>query len=170
MEHAKVAETLAGFTELLEKLNPIGKVWTSTDPTNPRDILGFGTWEAIQAGRVLIAQGTSSWGTTYNAGSMGGEATHTLGINEIPSHGHTGYTNTVGNHQHEVPKIQGVGPSVALSQDSIVTISNNPVSSRLYTWGAGSHAHDLYINATGGNQPHNNMQPYLAVYMWQRTA
>ena len=170
VEHAKVAETLAGFTELLEMLNPIGKIWTSTNPTNPHDILGFGTWEAIQAGRVLIAQGTSSWGATYNAGSMGGEATHTLNINETPSHGHTGYTDTVGNHQHEVPKNQGMGSNVALSQDSIMTISNNPVSSRLYTWGTGSHAHSLIINATGGNQPHNNMQPYLAVYMWQRTA
>lgn len=169
VEHAKIAETLAGFTELLEMLNPIGKIWTSTDPTNPHDILGFGTWEAIQAGRVLIAQGTSSWGTTYNAGSTGGEATHTLIINEIPSHGHTGNTNTVGNHQHEVPKVQGGGPSVVLSPSTVVTPAN-AVSSGLYTWGAGSHAHNLNINATGGNQPHNNMQPYLAVYMWQRTA
>lgn len=163
-----VIDKYAPIADMLKKAYPVGSVYTSTVSTNPATLFGFGTWEALPAGRVLLAQGTASWGT-YNAGSEGGEATHTLSLNEIPSHGHTGSTNTVGNHQHEVQSGYGSGNVVGIQSNSIYK-GNTPASYGLYTTGSGSHTHSVTINATGGGQSHNNMQPYLAVYMWKRTA
>ena len=90
---AKIAY-LTDCTDTLKKVYPVGSIYMSTVSTNPATLFGFGTWEAMPAGRVLLAQGKSSWGTTYNAGSTGGEATHQLTVGELPSHGHSASTNT----------------------------------------------------------------------------
>ena len=89
-ENAEVAEGLtdAVISALMLKMYPVGAIYASTVSTNPGTLFG-GTWEALPAGRVLLAQGTSSWGTTYAAGSQGGEATHTLTIGEVPAHKHS---------------------------------------------------------------------------------
>ena len=80
--NATNAATAAGLTDavisaLMLKMYPVGSIYASTASTNPGTLFG-GTWEALPAGRVLLAQGTSTWGTTYAAGSTGGEAPHTL--------------------------------------------------------------------------------------------
>ena len=51
---------------------PVGSIYMSVNSTSPADLFG-GTWEAMPAGRVLLAQGTSEWGVEYQAGSTGGE-------------------------------------------------------------------------------------------------
>ena len=86
---SKLANT-TDCTDTLKKVYPVGSIYMSTVSTNPATLFGFGTWEAMPAGRVLLAQGKSSWGTTYNAGSTGGEATHQLTVGEIPHHNNTG--------------------------------------------------------------------------------
>ena len=125
-------------TYLLNLLYPIGYIYISVNSTNPSIIFG-GTWEQIKD-RFLLA-----CGTTYSNGSIGGESTHTLTSNEMPSHYHlnspNGFIcNTLANG----------GPG-AWSGNS----GNNLGSSNTTT-------------STGGNQAHNNMPPYLAVYMWKR--
>lgn len=65
--------------DVLKKIMHVGYIHFSTVNINPAELFGFGTWEAMPAGRVLLAQGTASWGT-YNAGSTGGEATHQLTV------------------------------------------------------------------------------------------
>ena len=77
---ATTAYVKNNISETLKKVYPVGSIYMSTVSTNPATLFGFGTWEAMPAGRVLLAQGKSSWGTTYNAGSTGGEATHTLTV------------------------------------------------------------------------------------------
>ena len=109
---------------------------------NPAKWFG-GTWEKIE-GRFLL--GASS---AYPVGSTGGEATHTLTVNEMPKHQHRIWTKAensgTGNYYSYVTEmVKGV----------------------YY----GTDANQNQVEATGGNQPHNNMPPYLAVYMWQRTA
>lgn len=76
---------------LLDLTYPVGSVYLSTASTSPATLFG-GTWERIQ-GRFLLAASSA-----YAAGSTGGEASHTLTANEMPSHNHGGATGSAGSH------------------------------------------------------------------------
>lgn len=99
-----------------------------------------GTWEQIKDVFLLAA------GDSYIAGSTGGEATHTLTVNEMPK------------HSHNLPVDKQYGQATTTEYDRI-----NLTSGIVYNHGYAS-------NETGSNQPHNNMPPYLTVYMWRRIA
>ena len=115
---------------------PIGAIYlTTNNSTSPASLFG-GTWERIKDRFLLGA------GDTYTAGDTGGEATHTLTINEMPK------------HRHEI-KVIG---------------SNTEWQGRINAnveGGVWTTRSDM-MNDTGGNQAHNNMPPYLVVYMWKR--
>ena len=84
-------------------------------------------------------------GSTYSNGDTGGSATHKLTVNEIPSHSHStnfNYGTSVGNYEN-----------VCLTSDY-----------------KGKVVKSDWISSAGGGQAHNNMPPYLTVYMWKRTA
>ena len=154
--------------DTMKKIYPVGSIYMSTVSTNPATLFGFGTWEAMPAGRVLLAQGKSDWGTTYEAGSTGGEATHKLTVGEIPSHNHTGSINTAGEHTHSLTLKalwgDGNGSGNGWAGDT------RDGGSRTNTFSTvGNHTHTVTINSTGSGQPHNNLQPYISVYMWKRT-
>ena len=100
-----------------------------------------GTWEQIKDVFLLAA------GDNYIAGSTGGEATHTLTENEMPSHNHNVY---------------GWGYNSGTENATYGNHAGGMRQEELYSW--------LRIGNTGGNQPHNNMPPYLTVYMWRRIA
>jgi microcystin-dependent protein len=160
----------APMLDILKKVYPVGSIYMSTVSTNPATLFGFGTWEAMPAGRVLLAQGKSSWGTTYNAGSTGGEATHQLTVGELPSHNHSGSTNAAGEHTHPVKRATtgNSGSKPAITYDTYMpamSIDTVPITNA-----SGSHTHSITISATGSGQAHNNIQPYIATYMWKRTA
>ena len=121
---------------LLNAVYPVGSIYMSVNSTSPQSLFG-GTWEQLKD-RFLLGSGN-----TYQGGATGGEATHTLTIEEMPSHTHT------------------------LSDGaSMVLTSNQYGINKGTSAGAGNGA----INNTGGDQAHNNMPPYLVVYMWKRTA
>ncbi|MFR3241320.1 phage baseplate protein [Megamonas funiformis] len=165
---ATTAYVKNNISETLKKVYPVGSIYMSTVSTNPATLFGFGTWEAMPAGRVLLAQGKSSWGTTYNAGSTGGEATHQLTVGEIPNHNHTGSINTAGEHTHSLTLKalwgDGNGRGNGWAGDT------RDGGSRTNTFSTvGNHTHTVTINSTGSGQPHNNLQPYISVYMWKRT-
>lgn len=125
----------------LKDLYPVGSLFLSTSSTSPASIFG-GTWEQIKD-RFLLAAGS-----TYSAGSTGGSATHKLTVNEMPSHTHSMYS-----------------PGLNVRIDSGVNWENNwPV---LYD-GAGDN--EAIIKPSGGDAAHNNMPPYLVVYIWKRIA
>lgn len=86
-----------------------------------------------------------SAGDTYTAGDTGGEATHTLTTTEMPSHSHNAY----------------------LKAPFAIQTNGGTEFAALYNTGTSSNA---YITNTGGGQAHNNMPPYLVVYVWKRTA
>ena len=168
-----VRNAIAKFAPMLDtmkKIYPVGSIYMSTVSTNPATLFGFGTWEAMPAGRVLLAQGKSSWGTTYNAGSTGGEATHKLTVGELPSHGHSASTNTTGNHTHTHPGWQmGEGIRHQDGCSAIPQRGDKGGYSGTYTFStAGNHSHTITINSTGNNQSHNNLQPYISIYIWKR--
>lgn len=140
-----------------DKVYPIGSIYMNlTNPDNPATYLGGGTWESFGQGRILIGAGTGNDDTTemtFSAGSTGGEYNHALINNELPSHAHGVYIqNTVGNPQAFAPKWTIALPN-SWQQYKADTTLFAPSS-----------------QAVGGNQSHNNIQPYITVYMWKRTA
>jgi hypothetical protein len=135
------------------KQKPVGSIYINADDsTNPNILLGYGTWVAISAGKMLLgANGLVIDGAyvqgTYAAGSTGGEATHTLTIDEIPAHAH----------------------NVDLQS---LNSNSDAGSGRIATGGQGAEGLIPLIetSSVGGGQAHNNLPPYIVVYMWKRTA
>lgn len=124
---------------------PVGSIFVSAVATDPATLLGYGTWSAIGAGRVLVGQdsGDSDFDTLLETG---GAKTVTLTEAQIPSHTHV-------QQRHSATTGPLTGPTTAPD-----TSSNTPAS-----WGVSTQA-------TGGGQAHTNVQPYLVVKFWQRTA
>ena len=168
----------APMLDTMKKIYPVGSIYMSTVSTNPATLFGFGRWEAMPAGRVLLAQGTASWGT-YNAGSTGGEATHQLTVGELPAHTHTGSTSTTGNHTHNVTIFEyfegGNGWGLGTYKNGNYwqgarfqggcNVQKNTTN---WVQQTGNHSHTLTIGNTGNGQAFNVTQPYLAVYIWKR--
>lgn len=139
-EDANITTTIEDYWK---KIYPVGSIYISTSSTfNPQTAWG-GTWVKTANGRCLIGAND-----TYPLGSTGGEATHTLNIDEMPSHTHQGSRVNWYN---------------ALQSNGID--ANNASQSHLKVDGT-----DNKTTATGNSKAHNNMQPYLAVYIWERTA
>lgn len=132
--------TVTGVTSVspvnpyLDMIYPVGAIYMSVSSASPASLFG-GTWEQIQDMFLLAA------GTTYAAGATGGEAEHTLTVDEMPSHSHAETIGRDGNNYFK--PVAG----------NAIQLSNNTVT-----------------GSTGGGQAHNNMPPYLAVYVWKRTA
>ena len=146
---------------------PVGSVYISMTPTNPGKIFG-GTWEEMPAGRMMIGAGKADSGTVYTAGQKGGEERHQLLISELPAHNHGGQTSTDGNHTHTQNIQSWAEGGVMYGNGTIATGSDGFEAS--YQWtcnAAGSHTHK--IATAGSGSAHNNMSPFFAVYMWQRT-
>ncbi len=147
-------EQLEKDENLLEKIYPIGSVYISENETNPSEFLG-GEWETYAQGRTLIGSGTGtdSNGTSniFIAKSIGGEYTHTLSINEMPKHSH--YVAV------------GLDPGVISGH-----IEHRYHAEYSNTWTLMSNVGygGTNVSETGGSIAHNNIQPYITVYMWKR--
>lgn len=120
---------------------PIGAIYLSVSATNPATLFG-GKWEQIKD-RFLLAAGD-----TYSNGSTGGEANHKLTVAEMPSHNHQIKTNN-----DDFNNSAG-GGNYGTTHDGANSWYNT-------NW---------YTENSGGNAAHNNMPPYLTVYMWERVA
>lgn len=97
-------------------------------------------------------------------------ATHRIAVGELAEHGHSASTNTTGDHSHEINiptrhGKDGATTSTGYFCDGNVTNSGN---AKANTQSVGNHTHTVTINNTGSNTPHNNIQPYIAVYIWKR--
>lgn len=140
----------------LDKIYPVGAIYLSVNSTSPAELFG-GTWEQLKD-RFLLAAGD-----TYLAGSTGGEAQHTLTIDEIPSHTHrerTGNSFTTPHGRSLLVDSSGDGSDNGFVFD----LNKYPVGGG---WGKGK---SIETDLIGGSKPHNNMPPYLAVYMWKRVS
>lgn len=124
----------------LDMIYPIGSIYLSMNNVNPSSLFG-GIWEQIKD-RFLLA-----CGNTYNPGDVGGEAKHTLSVDEIPSHYHNLYYNT--------EKSGYVRTGVIAARNTATTeIQSNA-----------SGIFSVYTQNQGGGQSHNNMPPYLSIYV-----
>ncbi len=134
-------------------LYPVGSIYfNATNSTNPATLLGFGTWTTFGAGRVPV--GYNSGDADFNAGEKtGGAKTHTLSTTEMPAHAHplkrmSGTTNFSPG-------------TIAYRDTKYHTLNNEGTASEDFT-GA--------MTNTGGGGAHNNLQPFITVFMWKRTA
>lgn len=131
------------FADLLKLVFPIGSTYITQDSTDPKSILGFGTWERLK-GRVCV--GLDENDTAFNKiGQTGGEKTHTLTVAEMPKHKHTSPIDSYVNADSQTNVVKGGH------------ISKQPQSTNFDT------------SYSGGGTAHNNLQPYQVVgYMWIR--
>ncbi len=149
-EQAISTAVSAAKTQAKLDAHPVGSYYWSNDSTSPATLFG-GTWEAMPAGYTLIAQGSGSdsFGSyTYTAGQKYGERKHPLTTDETPSHSHDYYLDTT-------KKGTSKDSSWFVDAGSLGTKATNVTRT---------------TEPTGGNQPHNNIQPCIAAYGWRRTA
>lgn len=172
--------------DILERLYPVGSLYLTLNSVNPTAFLG-GVWERVE-GRFLLGAGTA-----YPANSTGGSANAT-----IPTHTHSA-TVTVDSNGEHIHNITGTAASGGAHTHAMGTRWSNGTGSQsayvasskrravaLNTSSAGIHTHNVTgTAASGGAHTHSgsvsvantgvsgtgkNMPPYLAVYIWKRTA
>lgn len=141
-----------GSNYILDNVYPVGSIYMSVNSTNPKNLFG-GTWEQIQ-GKFLFGMNSS-----YPAGSTGGEITHKLTWNEMPGHYHEGLYYSYQDTEN------------LITLNSGTESYHIPWGSTDYAgdYGAGNGAKELITGTAGSSEAHNNMPPYLSVYIWKRT-
>lgn len=117
----------------------------------PSEIFG-GTWVQVKDRFILTA------GDTYSQGQTGGEATHKLTTEEMPS------------HQHDYRLFTQLGSTNNdAQQGKFMTAIQNAGASEAFLCRPGK-SREAHIMANGGSEPHNNLPPYVVTYCWKRTA
>lgn len=156
------------ITTILQNIYPVGALYLSTTNVNPTSIFGFGTWTQIKDTFLLTA------GDSYAAGSTGGEATHKLTSSEMPSHTHTqlGTKGGTANNSYIRMEFQDDGNVVLYDSNSkaLWNTKTNDAATGNKIYRPTSLNVDGITGSTGSDGAHNNMPPYLAIYVWQRTA
>lgn len=141
---------------------PVGSVFIAVVSTNPATLLGYGTWSAFAAGRMLV--GLDAADVDFDTvEETGGSKTHTLTESEIPSHTHTvtdpGHTHVENSNNATTGGLRGWAAAD--------TSTNTPTATGYSTASAQT---GITLGATGGGAAHNNLPPYIVCYMWLRTA
>lgn len=135
---------------------PIGSIYMNTALVDPTTLFG-GTWELLK-NRFLIGAGD-----LYEVGEMKGEIEHKLTKEEMPKHTHT--QNPHGHSQHPNTWMNVGASSLSKTNPYYYADAGNGISNNYWTGNT-----TAINNETGMDKPHNNMPPYLAVYMWKRVA
>ena len=229
-----------GNINIIDAIYPVGSIYMSVASTSPATLFG-GTWVQIEDTFLLAA------GTNHTAGDTGGEETHTLTTQEMPTHNHTftgtAHSHGLNNHTHTYDKSATStgassgstgGPSTNVTGSTTLTIDQIPPHNHTvkgwadvtdgsgdyrvagvlgpsqnygtrdtgggqghthslnnHTHSLNNHTHSITLTSTnsgkasgntadatqggtignaGSGNAHNNMPPYLAVYVWKRTA
>ena len=153
--------------KLIDYIYPIGSIYLSVNSTSPATLFG-GSWTQLKDRFLLGA------GSTYSSGATGGAATHKLSVAEMPSHAHdTPFFNNMTNNGEMKSDFIGVfGKGVTASQ----ALKDTGQTSTMEMWWinqtntAEGNEWAYLTSAKGSGSAHNNMPPYLVIYMWKRTA
>ena len=145
------ADIIIGGKSLLDFLHPVGSYYWSDNATSPATLFG-GTWVKVE-GRFLLGSGG-----VYSVGDTGGEAEHTLTVEEMPSHRHPfAGSGDFSNYEGRNSSINKQGSAY----------SGEP---GLYNGADYSSRGYIAMQHTGGGAAHNNMPPYYTTNIWRRTA
>lgn len=138
----------AFYPQSVRQIFPVGAVYLSIYSTNPSTYFG-GTWQQFGQGRMLVGVGTGTdvngQSRTFSSQITGGEYTHALTIDEMPTHNHSFDTGGV-------------------------SVASGSKYNRVYNASSYSANHTYQSTPRGGGQAHNNLPPFIAVYMWVRTS
>ena len=158
--------TTAFVIAALQALHPIGSIYINAGvTTNPATLLGFGTWTAFGAGRVMV--GLNGSDALFDAlEETGGSKDAT-----VVSHTHTfsasGTTDGGGAHSHTYDSSDGSGGGNTANTTYNLTGTKS-------TSAVGTHTHSFSTAgttaSTGSSATNANLQPYITVSMWKRTA
>ena len=166
------------INDVINAIYPIGSIYMSVNVTSPETLFG-GNWEQLKDRFLLSA------GDYYSAGQTGGESSHVLQISELPGHNHnisisdrsiTGsfqFTDNDGGDNYYVKAKAADGVFSIQNASGHYFVNSNGSKSGTYSTGINmnaTHNHTGSSTNTGNNSAHNNMPPYLVVYMWKRTS
>ena len=134
---------------------PVGSIFFNMDGTNPNRYDGWEdtSWQIVGEGKFIAGVGTgsdkNSTQFTVEVGddSTAGEYSHTLTVQEMPSHSHT--VEVINKSTEEVQRHDGVSKSKSVQENAYRYVESSSV---------------------GSNQAHNNIPPYFGLYVWERTA
>lgn len=174
---------------------PVGSIFMTVQNKNPKELLGVPssdpvTWARWGQGRMPISQDPTVGSRFIGIESEGGSEAVALGVTQIPAHDHggstgyqshdhthTGYAAPAGQHNHTqwVPTHRG-----GIQGGGGLSVADNANGNTATTWDAGYHDHTVSTNGVstnhyhaitpqGGGLSHENMPPYITVYMWKRT-
>ena len=156
----KLSDELDSIQEgIIDKTYPVGSIYISVSDANPETLFG-GTWVSYGEGRTLVGLDTEQ--TEFDTvEKQGGEKVHTLTIPEIPSHTHT---------ISIVPGSVGIdpGPNNSYYLTGVTTAASGPFTTAVPD--SLTESKLLGADYVGGAQAHNNLQPYITVYMWKRVS
>lgn len=153
--YVKESDTATKLCVELLDVYPVGSIYISVNSTNPGDLFG-GTWVIFGEGKTLVGvYETIEYESEYpymSSELTGGEEEHTLTADELPS------------HRHDVWSYLSSGKSTFHTGAS-------PAINGTVVWSAqDKNNYQLYTQRQGSGTAHNNMPPYITVYMWKRTA
>ena len=159
-----------------DSVYPIGGLYTTTVNANPATLLGFGIWQRFAEGRTLVGfssdvtSATPDWVKSVN--NTFGSFDHTLTLPESPEHNHsTGVYNRFSALAQdaldagEVTDQQGDG-----NRPTAIGADNTNATSELQVADISTfQLSKMKERTVGNNQPHNNVQPSIVVFIWRRT-
>lgn len=148
-DNAIVNDIIIAGKKLRDIFYPVGTIYQSINPDNPSDFIG-GTWERFGNGKVLV--GVDEADNDFKTSNKeGGEKSHTLTIAELPKHSHGNTNFNTGGRP--------------------LSASTGWENTNIGLYRATDYNQENIFNQNvGGNQSHNNLQPYVTIYRWRRTA
>jgi hypothetical protein len=159
--------TTAFVQVALQAVYPVGSIYINAGvTTNPATLLGFGTWTAFGAGRVMVGlNGSDSLFDTLEETGGSKDAS-------VVSHTHTfsGTTDSAGSHAHEQRWGQDAGTTGDYKGNSFFAFSTYSANGQTGVNGEHAHTYSGTTASTGSSATNANLQPYITVAMWKRTA
>lgn len=163
----KIATT-AFVTAALQALYPVGSIYINAGvSTNPGTLLGFGTWTAFGAGRVMV--GLNGSDTSFDTLEETGGSKDAIAV----SHTHTASTSTasltgtLNNFEEPFGSASGI---VSLSNSGQAYYGGSGTTANRTATINASHSHTVTVDSAGSSGTNANLQPYITVAMWKRTA
>ena len=152
---------------------PVGSIFLSVVSTNPSTLLGLGTWAAFGTGRTLVSLDAAQ--AEFDViEETGGIKNHPLTTAEMPAHTHVqdshGHAITDPGHVH-VQRFKQNSVDTGATQNGFCDGSSfDGVATVSATTGVTVNNATPTNQNAGTDAGHNNLQPYITVYMWKRTA